>query len=1109
MSTTTEATRTLLDELAAALVLWAETPAERTHRTEADIREVAGRAQALGLADLAATLHANADDKVVPLPFRVIRIREALHTAEQALAPAEPAAQPSTEPDTRPAFARRRDEAPTAPLPEPPAPTPITHDPRSALEAIDAVEAGLEELGRHIDAASTVTGPYEAAPEDPAALPFTRPEPDNETQPEPRPTFTPGTGTPIFDAPSPAPWMRRADTPPQPATTSEPAPDPTDTNDPQADTDATTGADDTADLDPSAFEAPEPASAEPPTDEPLFESPPFTGRPVADELAELFTPPPFAALPPPPQRPLLTSAAAPAPSASTDDHTPPSTPAPPAPLNFSNWFQTPFETAPAQHHPAIDAAPVPAADAHEEPAPEPPPPPTFANWFTNPFPAPERTDSPANPAGSIDILLSYDALGEDPLADDEYDIVAYDSAPASRPPSEPADAFTIEPVAPPFYDEADQPTVEPAPLLYNEPDEPTVETLATADNLATIEASQTPIIDEPVADEPTADEFHHELTAEFAEWTTDESAPIETTAIDNTPAQDEDPDHFAVALFADFTPQAFEPAEADDNVSTGEPSANEQEIVDAADDQSLFDAVEEPAVEILPEPDSFEEPAPLTAALEEPTSDTPEPVSEADPEPEPQAEPQAPRDWMAAFNAAPKPAAPSPAAAPEPEPEPVLEAETQLAPEPHLQPPAEVEAPDQTPDVTAVAGTEATTNTLDESSSGFTISAEHIDTLMDSVRRLVLGKNRLASLAGAIHAAAANATPPDPAEAENLLAIADEIARVTTDLQSGVMRTRMVTVDDLAAPFGSRLRMWADFNNTPVDLEISGGSVLVDSALADAVRALLSAWADALTRTILKPRTGTRRVRLTAETEGTHIRLLIADDAETFNIAALRASAARDGDFTPDDDDELRDACLTGGITASPFSALATPAAACEAELSLRPGFGSSQTGNTLAVTIPTRSTVISAMMVRVGDATYAIPLGAVVEVVKPRREQVGKVNDQPVLRLRNEVFPVLDLHAALGEQPPQTSPAAVVAQAGATTAVLLVTGLIGQREIVIEDLDASSASGPFSGATIRDDGGVSLILDLPQVLRSGTGYLDPAMLELMPSDLGSGQQAA
>ena len=89
-------------------------------------------------------------------------------------------------------------------------------------------------------------------------------------------------------------------------------------------------------------------------------------------------------------------------------------------------------------------------------------------------------------------------------------------------------------------------------------------------------------------------------------------------------------------------------------------------------------------------------------------------------------------------------------------------------------------------------------------------------------------------------------------------------------------------------------------------------------------------------------------------------------------------------------------------------------------------------------------------------------------------------------MRLRDTVLPLLDLKEKLQEVGgDEASRFAVVVGVGQQRAGLIVDRLIGQQEVVIKPLDDRYTSGgPFSGATIRDDGNVSLILDVIQLIR-------------------------
>jgi two-component system chemotaxis sensor kinase CheA len=93
-------------------------------------------------------------------------------------------------------------------------------------------------------------------------------------------------------------------------------------------------------------------------------------------------------------------------------------------------------------------------------------------------------------------------------------------------------------------------------------------------------------------------------------------------------------------------------------------------------------------------------------------------------------------------------------------------------------------------------------------------------------------------------------------------------------------------------------------------------------------------------------------------------------------------------------------------------------------------------------------------------------------------------------MRVREQVLPLIDLRTALEEQPPPDLRGfAVVVAVGQERAGLVVDRLVGQQEVVIKPLDdAYTSGGPFSGATIREDGDVSLILDVVKLLRCASG---------------------
>jgi two-component system chemotaxis sensor kinase CheA len=143
--------------------------------------------------------------------------------------------------------------------------------------------------------------------------------------------------------------------------------------------------------------------------------------------------------------------------------------------------------------------------------------------------------------------------------------------------------------------------------------------------------------------------------------------------------------------------------------------------------------------------------------------------------------------------------------------------------------------------------------------------------------------------------------------------------------------------------------------------------------------------------------------------------------------------------------------------------------------------------GTTVEILIPLTVAIMSAMMVGVGDEIYAVPLSNIVEIVRPEAEQLASITQRPVLRLRDRVLPLLSA-AELFSVPPEKAgkaPFAVVLELSDKTVGLLVDRLIGQQEIVIKPLNEMlDKGGPVSGATVRDDGGVSLIVDIARLFQ-------------------------
>jgi len=433
--------------------------------------------------------------------------------------------------------------------------------------------------------------------------------------------------------------------------------------------------------------------------------------------------------------------------------------------------------------------------------------------------------------------------------------------------------------------------------------------------------------------------------------------------------------------------------------------------------------------------------------------------------------------------------------------------------EPVLQPQAETapaSGPEPAPAASPAEQSEAPDKKAETKKAEQTIRVEvgRLESLMNLVGELVLQKNRVAALARDI--SGFDTLPQEKREEVN--EAAGELDRTTGDIQVAVMRTRMQPLDKLFGRYPRLIRDLAGKTGKKIRLEIIGGDTEVDKSvieeLGDPLVHVLRNSADhglegpEEREAAGKGPEGT--ITLAASHEGSHVRILIRDNgrglpADKIGAKAVERGLVTEGELANMSDKDIhRFIMLPGFSTADQVSDLSGRGVGMDVvrtnieelkgsiDVESEPG-----KGTTFIVQIPLTVAIMPAMMVAIGSETYAIPLDAVTEIVRPTAEQVATIGEAPVLRLRDRVLPVLSGGELFGmdEQAAGSLPFAVVLSANEQQVALMVTRPLGQQEIVIKPLDDAGASeGPVSGATVRDDGGVSLIVDVGKILRIGAG---------------------
>ena len=137
--------------------------------------------------------------------------------------------------------------------------------------------------------------------------------------------------------------------------------------------------------------------------------------------------------------------------------------------------------------------------------------------------------------------------------------------------------------------------------------------------------------------------------------------------------------------------------------------------------------------------------------------------------------------------------------------------------------------------------------------------------------------------------------------------------------------------------------------------------------------------------------------------------------------------------------------------------------------------------GTSVVVRLPTTLAIVRALLARVADEVYAVPLAHVCETVELQGASLRSVRGREVVTLREDVLPVLRLRGLVGlPAPERRTQQVVVLELSDRRAGLVVDELVGQQEIVVKQFDAvRDGLALFSGATILGDGAPALIVDV------------------------------
>lgn len=375
-----------------------------------------------------------------------------------------------------------------------------------------------------------------------------------------------------------------------------------------------------------------------------------------------------------------------------------------------------------------------------------------------------------------------------------------------------------------------------------------------------------------------------------------------------------------------------------------------------------------------------------------------------------------------------------------------------------------------------------------------------LDKLMNVVGELVLARNRILQHAGNIGDAA-------------LVRASNRLNIVTTELQEGLMQTRMQPVSVLWSSFPRLVRDLEVQTGKSVRLEREGDGTEVDRTLLQAIRDPLTHLirnavdhgieAPATRVAAGKPAQGVLRLR--AFHESGYVIVEVIDDGAGINTAAVLQRALDRGLVRAEQAARLGERDILGFLFAPGFSTAAQVTSISgrgvgldvvrtnieqvggAVEIETKAG-----AGTVFRLKVPLTLAIIQALVVGCQHERFAVPQMNLLEIVRVDGDsgalKIEVLHGVPLLRLRGQLLPLVDLRAFLGlpTRAHADDPVYVlVLEVDRRQYGLIVDAVHDAEEIVVKPMGRQlKAVTAFAGATIMGDGRVALILDVKAIAR-------------------------
>jgi two-component system chemotaxis sensor kinase CheA len=373
------------------------------------------------------------------------------------------------------------------------------------------------------------------------------------------------------------------------------------------------------------------------------------------------------------------------------------------------------------------------------------------------------------------------------------------------------------------------------------------------------------------------------------------------------------------------------------------------------------------------------------------------------------------------------------------------------------------------------------------------VAADKLDYLVDLVGELVIVQAQITQVVSERHDAA-------------LTLLAEELERLSDELRDSTLGIRMLPIGTSFSKFRRLVRDLSADLGKQIALSTSGAETELDKTVIERLGdPLVHLLRNSIDHGIEKPEERTAQgkpaqgnIMLSAEHSGGEVLIRITDDGRGMSSEMIREKGVERGLITKDaemTDKELLKLIFEPGFsTAKAVTSVSGRGVGMDVvkraidslrgtiDIDSKPG-----AGTTITIRLPLTLAIIDGLQVRVENEYYVIPLSLVEECVELARSDVEESGtEQRILHLRGEIVPYIHIREWFnveGDNPPIEQ--IVITGVEGSRVGIVVDTVIGEHQTVIKSLGRvyKDVEG-ISGATIKGDGSIALILDVPSLVR-------------------------